>query len=120
MQSEAKKKAYEEAIKMLYGSMEGYKKQEKTELFKNMDVLRDVWEKKQQTVTDFKIKCQKDKKNWPGNYEKSAGPLVDAARQAYVEYDTLKMQIQRYESDIYAFATGNLNTLMLEQATSKL
>ena len=119
-QSEAQKKAYETAIEMLYGSMEGYKKQEKTELFKNVDVLRNAWEKAQQAVTDFKTKCQKDKKNWPGNYEKGAGPLMDAARQAYVEYDTLKMQIQRYESEIYSFATGNLDTLMLEQAASKL
>ena len=58
--------------------------------FKDLDVLRKAWKNAQQAVTNFKIKCQNDMKNWPGNYEKGASPLMDAARQPYVEYDTLK------------------------------
>lgn len=115
----ALKEGYEEAIKMLFGSKEGYIKQEKTQLFKNLDVLREDWHKAELKITEFKTECQVDKKNWPGNYQTGVAPLKEAAEQAYTNYNNLKMQIKRYGSAIFAYATGDLNSLMLDQQSSK-
>ena len=114
----ALKERYDEAIKMLYGSQEGYIKQEKTQLFKNMEVLRENWHESEKKKVEFKTKCQSDKENWPGNYQTGVAPLKEASEQAYTEYNNLKMQIKQYGSAIFAFATGDLNTLMLDQQSS--
>ena len=110
---------YDVAIKALYGSQEGYINQEKTKLFQNLDTLRTAWEHKQEKLHEFKIKCQKEKTLWPGNYQKQAGPLRDAVEQAHTEYYNVKMEIKHHEAAIFAYETGDLNTLMLEQVESK-
>lgn len=116
----ALKQKYDDAIKMLYGGLEGYIKQEKTALFKNLDTLRENWQTAKQQITVFKNKCQKDKKNWPGNYETGVAPLKEAADQAYTEYNNLKKQLKHYEAAICDYAAGDLNTLMLDQQSSEI
>ena len=111
------KERYDDAIKMLYGSQEGYIKQEKTQLFKNMEVLREIWHESEKKKVEFKTKCQSDKENWSGNYQTGVAPFKEAIEQAYTEYNNLK-QIKQYEAAIFAFATEDLNTLMLDQQSS--
>ena len=113
---------YQKAIQMLYGSEDGYVKQEKTQLFKNLEVLRKNWDTTVHALKDYKTECQtgSDKKNWPGNYETQAAPLVDAVEQAFTEYNNLRLQIEKYESAIFAYSTGDLNTVLLEQENSKI
>ena len=105
---------YDSAIKALYGSQEGYINQTKTKLFQNLETLRSAWEEKQHKVHEFKIECRKDKKNWPANFENDVGPLRDASDQAHAEYYNVKMEIKHHEAAIYAYETGDLNTLMFE------
>ncbi|CAI8030472.1 hypothetical protein GBAR_LOCUS17281, partial [Geodia barretti] len=106
---------YERAIEMLYGSKEGYIKQEKTPLYQGMSKLRDEWKRAERNKDNFKKKCMEDEENWPGNYEKGAAPFVDAVEQAYTEYNNLSLQIDKYESAIFAYAIGDLNTVLLDQ-----
>ena len=101
---------------MLYGGPEGYVNQKKTPLYSNVDVLRKTWEEKKQKEAEFRNECQKDEENWPSNFEKGAGPYREAVDQAYGEYNNLKLQIERYEAAIYAYASGDLKTMMQEQA----
>ena len=84
-----------------------------------MAILRKRWTDAVQLLADFKKKMQEDEKNWPGNYEKGAAPYVDAVEEAYTEYNNLNLQIDKYESAIFAHAMGDLNTVLLDQATSK-
>ena len=100
------KARYDEAIKMLYGSPEGYVTQQKTKLFNNLDVLRSAWNDKETQLTDYRTQCQKNKDKWPGNYEIGAGPKRDAVQQAFTEYNNLKMEIKHYEAAIFAYASG--------------
>ena len=117
-QSARLKERYDSAIKALYGSQEGYINQEKTKLFQNVETLRSAWEEKQDELAEFKKTCQKDKKNWPGNYEKESGPLRDAVEEAHTEYNIVKMEIKHQEAAISAYETGDLDTMMLEQLES--
>ena len=110
------KQQYDEALMMLYGGPEGYVNQKKTPLYSNVDVLRKTWEEKKQEEAEFRNECQKDEENWPSNFEKGAGPYREAVDQAYGEYNNLKLQIERYEAAIYAYASGDLKTMMQEQA----
>ena len=104
---------------MLYGSQEGYIKQEKTPLYQGVAKLRKKWQDAMHLQADFKKRMQEDKKNWPGNYEKGAAPYVDAVEEAYTEYNNLNLQIDKYESAIFAHAMGDMNTVLLDQAISK-
>ena len=111
---------YERAIDMLYCSKEGYKNQEKTPFYQGMSKLRDEWRRAERNKESFKKKCMDDEENWPGNYEKGAAPFVDAVEQAYTEYNNLSLQIDKYESAIFAYAMGDLNTVLLDQEISKI
>lgn len=114
------KARYDEAIKMLYGSPEGYIKQEKTQLYQGLEKLRDKWDAAKKKQDHFKSEMRKDKKRWPGNYETNAATYVDAVEEAYTEYNNLKLQIEKYEASIFAYAMGDLNTVLLDQANSKI
>ena len=109
------KQQYDEALKMLYGGPDGYVNQKKTPLFSNVDVLRGKWEDAMKEEADYRNLCQSDTKNWPANFEKGAGPHREAVKQAYTEYNNLKLQIEKYEAAIFAYASGDLNTMMLKQ-----
>ena len=111
---------YKVAIKMLYGSEEGYIEQKKTPLYQDVDKLRDKWLDAKMNLEEKKKTWEEDKKNWPGNYEKGAAPYVDAMEQAFIEYNNLNLQIKKYEAAIFAYAMGDLNTVLLDQETSKL
>ena len=89
--------------------------QKKTPLYSNVDVLRKKWEDAMQKETDYRNRCQRDTKNWPSNYEKGAGPYRDAVEQAYTEYNNLKLQIEKYEAAIFAYAAGDLKNMLLLQ-----
>ena len=114
-EDESLKEQYDAAIKMLYGGPEGYVNQKKTPLYSNVDVLRKKWEDTMQKETDYRNQCQRDTKNWPSNFEKGAAPYREAVEQAYSEYNNLKLQIEKYEAAIFAYAAGDLKTMMLEQ-----
>ena len=110
---------YKKAIEMLYGSFEGYIKQEKTPLFQGVTKLREVWQTARDDLNAFKQKCKDNRKNWPANYEQGAAPYVEAVDQAYTEYNNLKLQIENYEAVIFAYAMGDLNTVLMAQETSE-
>lgn len=120
-QDETLKANYDEAIKMLYGSQEGYVNQTKTQLYKNLDPLRQAWQDAITRRNTFRSDCQtgKDKANWPANYEKNAGPYNDAVEQAYTDYNNLRLQIEKYEAAIFAYVSGDLTTMMLRQENRK-
>ena len=113
------KARYEKAIKMLYGSEESYIQQEKTPLFQGRTKLRDSWKTAMAKKEGFKTQCEKDHANWPGNYEEGAAPYVDAVDEAYTEYNNLRLQIQKYESAIFAYSMGDLNTVLMDEECSK-
>ena len=115
----ALKKRYNEAIKMLYGGREEYTKQQKTPFFQNLDILRAAWEDKEKTKSDFRQQCFNDETNWPGNFERGAGPYLQAEKEAYTAYNNLKMQVEKFQAAIFAYASGDLTTLMLEQKNGK-
>ena len=52
----------ERAIEMLYGSKEGYIKQEKTPLYQGMSKLRDEWKRAERNKENIKKKCMRMKK----------------------------------------------------------
>ena len=54
------------------------------------------------------------------NYENNAGPYNEKVDAAYWEYNNLKMQVERYEAAIFRYATGDLSTVLLEQASGKM
>ena len=110
---------YEKAIKMLYGSPDAYISQQKTSLYLDLDKLREQWEAAIKVRDDFKKEMQRDKVNWPGNYEKCAAPFIDAVEDAYGEYNKLRLQIQKYEDIIFSYPGKDLNILLMKQANSE-
>lgn len=116
-ESEDLKERYDEAIKMLYGDQQGYIKQTKTPLFENLDKLHKKWEEAQAAKEEFRNNCREDKKDWPGNYERGVGPYVEAWKQAYTAYENLKQVIEKCQAAIHAYNTGDLTTVIQEQAT---
>ena len=113
------KKAYDNAIKMLYGGPEGYINQTKTPLYSQLDTLRQNWQKAMEEKNKFWAECQQNKDKWPENFEANAGPYVDKVNEAYTEYDNLKLQIENYEAVIFQYVSGDLSSLMLGQERSK-
>ena len=110
---------YERGIKMLYGSPDKYVFQQKSSLFLGLDKKRQQWEAAIRERDDFKKKMQKDKLNWPGNYEKRALQFTDAIEKAYTEYNMLRLQIQNCVDAIFFYTGGDLNTLLMQQATGE-
>ena len=119
-EDEKLKEKYDGAIKMLYGSEEGYIKQEKTQIFKNLEDLRSKWLAAKDDESKFWKQCQEDKTGWPENFQTHAGPEVDKMNQAFTEYDNLKSQIEQYEAAIFQYTRGDLSRLLLEQEQRKL
>lgn len=108
------KEKYDEAIKMLYGSKEGYKQLKKSKIFENREVLRQNWLDAKEEERKFWLDC-KEKPGWPQNFQSHAGPYVDKKNQAYTEYDNIKSQIEQYEAAIFQYTRGDLSRLMLYQ-----
>ena len=111
---------YKRALDMLYGGKEGYMRQEKTPFYQGLKKLRSEWKSAEKKREHFRLECMEKKKFWPGNFEKGAAPYVDAVEQAYTEYNNLSLQIEKYESAIFAYAMGDLNTVLLDEEISKL
>ena len=109
------KAKYQDAIVNLYGSEEGYIKQEKTQLFKQLDFLRDEWQKAMRKEQQFWKDCQNER-GWPQNFQTHAGPYIEKMNQAYTEYDNLKCQIEKFEAAIFQYTRGDLSRLLLQQA----
>ena len=105
---------------MLYGGKEGYIKQQKTPLFSDLDSLRGKWKDAVEAREYFRSTCLADKSNWPENYENDAGPYNDEVDASYSEYNNLKMQVERYEAAIFRYASGDLKTVLLQEANGKI
>lgn len=119
-ENDADKKArYDEAIEMLYGSLDGYINQQKTPLFLSLDTLREEWEAAEKKRADFEKIMRRDTENWPDNYQDHAGPYIDAVEEAYEKYDDLRQQIQDYKDTIFAYETEDIYAILLEQASSE-
>ena len=111
------KERYDKAIEMLYGGPEGYKKLQKTELFKNQDTLLQEWQDAKQAQNDFWRECQQDekKKNWPRNYQQKATPYLQKVKQAFTEYSNLTAQIDQYQAAIFQYTRGDLRSVLMNQ-----
>lgn len=114
---------YKNAVKMLYGSEESnfeesekrYFNNEKSHFFEQLDTLSQAWEGAKKKEKDFLEECQGNKKDWPQNFQTSAGPTIDKTIQAFTEYDNLKAQIQQYQAAISQYTRGDLSRLLLDQ-----
>lgn len=108
--------AYEKAIKMLYGSKDNYVNGVKTKFYSLVDTLREEYEAEVKKDTDFRNECQQKKDDWPENYERGVAPIKDSVQSAFTRYNNQRMQVQRYEAAIYAYAAGDLSTRVLQAA----
>ena len=108
------KAKYDYAIEMLYGDLNGYKNQRKTELFKKLDTLRTEWHKAREELEKFRKKCQR-KPDWPENFEPRVKPYVDRVDDTFTEYDNVQSQIEQYQAAIFQYTRGDLSILLLHQ-----
>lgn len=114
-----RKKKYDEAIKALFGSRDGFIRHEKTPLYKSVDTLREKWEKAKEKEAQFRHECQKKTANWPGNFHRGADPYREEVEDRYSEYDSVKVIVDKYEAAIHAYASADLTTVMEEQNSSE-
>lgn len=103
------KARYDEAIEVLYGSLDGYINQQKTPLFLSLDKLREQWEAAKKKKDYFEKIMRKGEKN----------PFNNAVEEAYTEYENLKLKIQNYKATILAYNVKDLYSILLEQASSE-
>ena len=92
-----------------------HQEQENSILRANLDDLRTEWQDAMTEREIFRSKCLSDKEKWPRNYQDNAAPYNEKVEQAYTEYNSLKLQIEKYKASIFRYATGDLSTMMLEQ-----
>ena len=116
---ELRKKRYDEAIEALYGSRDGLIQHQKTPLYESVDTLREKWEIAKEKETQFRHECQKDIANWPENFKRGVGPYSSEVEERFVEYNSVKEIVDKYEAAIHAYVSQDLTTVLEEQQSSK-
>jgi hypothetical protein len=120
------KKRYQEAIEKLYGNQKKFEHLEKSPLYKSLETADQEVTKAQMDL----LKLENDIKSMLGGdatqakfnstYQRMSPPYINRVKTAQQQLILRQREISRYTTDLFAYNTGSLETILSSFATSTM